>query len=124
MFWKVRAMPARVIACWGMTRQLFPIQNDLSCIERVDAGEQVENGGLACAVRTDDPYNIVIVHLKGKIVYRFHTAECLGEAFNFQRTHSALAPFRKSCRRKRSEISCSPNMPLGRKLRINSTMMQ
>jgi hypothetical protein len=68
----------------GQARQLFPIQNDLPCIERVDAREQIENGGLACAVRTDDPYNIVIVHLKGKIVYCFHATECLGEAFNLQ----------------------------------------
>ena len=53
MFWNVRAMPRRLIWCGDSPAMLRPSRRIVPALGRVDAGDQVEDGGLAGAVRAD-----------------------------------------------------------------------
>ena len=53
MFWNVRAMPRRQTWCAGRPSMRSPSKTRRPRVGRADAGDHVEGGGLAGAVRTD-----------------------------------------------------------------------
>ena len=53
MFWKVRAMPPRVICVRLAADQARAVEADVAAGGRQQAGDEVEHGGLAGAVGAD-----------------------------------------------------------------------
>ena len=66
----------------GQSGELFSIQQHVTGVSLVDTGQEIEGSGLACAIGTDNPYDIVTGYLKGKIIDGLHAAKRLGDAFH------------------------------------------
>ena len=43
------------------------MEADSSFIRAIDPSDEVEEGGLSCSIRTDQSYNLSILHVKGDI---------------------------------------------------------
>ena len=75
-------------------------EEDLTLRERVNAGDEVEDGGLARAVGTDETVDLALLDLKGDVAHGGQTAEALGHMVKLQNdfvtnsfTHCAAASF-------------------------------
>jgi hypothetical protein len=48
---------------WRQTDEIRPVENDVARIRAVNAGDQVEDRGLAGPVRTDDAHDLALVDM-------------------------------------------------------------
>ena len=62
-------------------------ESDAAGIGRVDAGHDVEEGGLAGAVGTDQAENLALAHVEVEPVERHHAAEPLGQPLRDKHAH-------------------------------------
>src|SRR5690606_34304240 len=65
---------------------------DAARARQVDAGEQVQQRGLAGAVRADDRVHEPGRELEGEVLDGMHAAELLGQPFDAQRAHRERRP--------------------------------
>src|SRR5262249_29634638 len=79
-------------------------------IRRKQAGDQVEQRGLARAVRADQRVNFASADLQGRIAHGADTAELLGDALNLQ--NDAPNAFRSQERRQR-QVAVNPALAHG-----------
>jgi ATP-binding cassette, subfamily B, bacterial len=81
-------------------------EEDPAAIHSVEAGDAVEQGALAGAVRPDDAHDLSLVHPEGDIVVGEQSPEALADALHLQagsRAHLSLLPMLES----------RPHTPLG-----------
>ena len=78
--WNVRARPRRQSAWGGRPLTSVAPEEDLSRVVREIAGDQVEEGGLAGAVRPDDRAQIALGHGEVHAVHGLDAAEMLLES--------------------------------------------
>ena len=93
-------------------------QLDAAVGGRVHAGDDIERGGLARAVGTDQRDGLALIHVHGKTVHGHHAAELHGYIFEFKDGFDDVhfpAPFPAAFAavflRKRSGSSREPMMP-------------
>src|SRR5690606_20259171 len=72
--------------------QFASVERDAAGARHVDAGEQVEQRGLAGAVRADDRVNRARVDRKRQSLHRVDAAEFPGEPVDAQSAHRGLRP--------------------------------
>ena len=77
MFWKVRAMPLLGNLIGAQPEQRFALEIDLTFLRAVDAGQGVEEGGLACTVRADDADDLALLDAEVHFVDGDQAAEAL-----------------------------------------------
>ena len=75
MFWNVRAMPARLICDRRVAVDSLAGEADVTATRRIDAGDQVERGRLARAVRADQADEVADVHLQREVADGAQPAE-------------------------------------------------
>ena len=73
----------------GFARRAVPVQHDIAPRGLIDIGQQVEDGGLASAVRADQPGDLGLAHHQRKIIHGSQTAEVDAEVQCLQ--HRRLA---------------------------------
>jgi hypothetical protein len=74
----------------GKRRDVDPVEGDPSRARRKKAADQVEEGRLAGAVRSDDGAQLSLRHAKRDAVHGHEIAEALGDIIDFQDVHAAL----------------------------------
>ena len=95
MFWKVRAMPALGDEV-GLGRQDGALVGDLALGGDVQAGEAVEEGGLAGAVGADEADDLAAVDGEVDVAYGGEAAEAHGDAGGFE-DGAVVVPWWWSC---------------------------
>ncbi len=75
MFWKVRAMPGRDHLVGLFADHRLAVEVDCALGGLVDAGEQVEDGGFAGAVRADQADELVLADFRVEVGDRLEPAE-------------------------------------------------
>src|SRR5262249_13940597 len=88
--------------------QALAFKQNLTFSRRNEAGDQVEDGCLARAVRPDQPQDFAVSELEGQIGNGAQTAEILSQAGYFEQRHG-IHP-----RVSRSNSRSRPQMPSGR----------
>ena len=88
-FWKVRPMPISAILCGGRVRMLVP-SIMMSPEKAGRAGQAVEQGGLAGAVRPDQAEDRTLVHVEGDAVQGDDAAEHDADVANREQGSIAL----------------------------------
>ena len=86
MFWKVRAMPrSRDVVRRAV--DLVALEQDAARGRRIDQPDQVEDRGLAGAVRPDDGVDLALLDREAHAVDRDHAAEPHAEIFHREEAH-------------------------------------
>ena len=60
------------------------VEEDAACVERLEAGDQIEQRGLAGAVRPDDADDLALVHIEGDVGVGGEAAVALRHAFDVE----------------------------------------
>ncbi len=68
---------------WFHAGNGFTLKHDTCRGWGIEAGDQVENSGLSCAVWSDQARQVTLVQGDIKILHRAQTAKVLGQAFDF-----------------------------------------
>jgi len=84
--WNVRVSPRRQIAC-GFEPTMDPPLKRISRGRRVEAGDEVEHGGLPRAVRSDEPDDLARVEVEVEVADGEEPAETLGEPGHLEEAH-------------------------------------
>ena len=82
--WKVRAMPSFATSCGGALSMLLAEHGDRAAGGGEHAGDQVEGGALAGAVRADQRDDLAGLDVEGDIVDGDHAAELLARIVDLQ----------------------------------------
>ena len=82
--WKVREMPALIDRSRRGIRDVGAVEGDAPRVGAIDAGDDVEERGLAGAVRADQAEDLVRRDGEIEPVERHHAAEVLGQAAGFE----------------------------------------
>jgi hypothetical protein len=61
------------------------MEADSSFIRAIDPCDEVEEGGLSCSIRTDQSYNLSILHVKGDIREHSESAKMECDPFYFKK---------------------------------------
>src|SRR4051812_19892750 len=85
---KRAAEPERRGALRRLRLQRIAVEPDLAGGQRQQAGDQIEGGALAGAVRADQPDNAAALHLEADIVDGDQPAECFSRALRLQQWRS------------------------------------
>jgi hypothetical protein len=64
---------------WVSEDALLTVNNDGAAIWLIDAGKDIHEGGLPCAVLTEKAKDFPAFNLDGYVVVREHTRELLGD---------------------------------------------
>ena len=96
MIWKLRDRPSRLIRCGGRPSMPLAVQPDLAGGDRKAAADQVEQRGLAGAVRADDRVALAARDVEAD------AADDLGRAETLASRRCRLSGGRRSCRRARA----------------------
>src|SRR5258707_1269986 len=92
-----------VVRAQAMDR--LALEDDLPGIGRVYAGDHVEDGGLAGAVRADQAVDVALGNLERRVVHRAQAAERFADAADLeQRAHS------RSFRASVGQMPCGRNI--------------
>src|SRR5690606_32122181 len=67
--------------------EVASVERDAARTRQVDAGEQVQQRGLAGAIRADDRMHEPGIELEGEVLDGVHAAELLRQVFDAQRAH-------------------------------------
>ena len=108
-FWNVRATPQAGDAVGAQAGDVVAVEEDAAGVERLEAGDQVEQRGLAGAVRADDAEDLALVHVEGDVGVGGKAAVALGHALDVEQQAHAVPPPRR-----RMRSSNRLRMPLGR----------
>ena len=87
-FWKVRATPRPAMLVRAQASDVVSVEDDPAGIERLEAGDQVEQRRLAGAVRPDDAEDLALVHVEGDVRVGGQAAVALGHAFDVEQRWS------------------------------------
>ena len=87
MIWKVRAMPLPHPARRQQLGNILALENDLAGGLREEAADQIEERGLAGAVRTDDGAQLALLDRHRHAVDGDQAAEMLRYIFDAQQAH-------------------------------------
>ena len=66
---------------------ILAVKVDLAAGGADSAGNQAEKRGLACAIGTDEPADLLFPDLKAHVLQRRHAPKVLGQRLNFQNLH-------------------------------------
>ena len=88
------AQAARGDFVWGEADQVLPLEGDAALGRAVDAGDEVEDRGLAGPVRPDEPAYRTGRHAQGVVVHRAQPAEVVGHVLDFQQCGFRRVPGR------------------------------
>ena len=91
MFWNVRPSPAAVRWCGGIVVMSVPSSSDLAGGRLVEAGQHVERGGLAGAVRPDQRVNAAAPDRDIDAVDGLQAAEIFRQALDLEHDIAADA---------------------------------
>ena len=78
-FWKVRPMPSWAMRCGRMPTSERALEADLALARRDEPGDQVEQRGLAGAVRPDQADQLMRVDVAGDGIDRDQPLEAAGD---------------------------------------------
>ena len=107
--WKVRPTPARQIWSERQPSMRCPAKPHLAGIGPIDAGDQVEAGGLAGAVGADQRDDLALGHGEAHLLHGPQAAEALRHRADLeQRRHVSLRRPRRACR-PRVRLPSSPS---------------
>ena len=87
-FWKVRATPRLAMLVGAQAGDVVAVEEDPAGVERLEAGDQVEQRRLAGAVRTDDAEDLALVDVEGDVGVGGQAAVALGDAFDVEQDGS------------------------------------
>ena len=73
---------------WLQSHDVVTVENHTARVRPVNAGDEVEEGGLAGPVGADEPQYFPLFGIEGKIVDGLEAAETLGQIFYFKEIHS------------------------------------
>ena len=59
-------------------------EDDPSLVQRIDTVDHVEEGGFACAVRSDDAEDLALLHLEGDLVQGQQAAKRLTDVLHLE----------------------------------------
>ena len=82
MFWNVRATPSAAISLGRLARDVAALEHDAAGVRPVEAGDHVEQRGLAGAVRADDGHDAALGDVDRHVLDRGDAAETLADARN------------------------------------------
>ena len=74
-FWKVRPMPSLGMTWRGWSQDRAALEQDVALVGHVEAGQAIEERGLAGAVGADQPGDAAGRHVEGDAVERDDAAE-------------------------------------------------
>ena len=101
-------------------RQRQPVEGELAAVRRVDAGEDVEQAGLAGAVGADEAVDLAAIDGEGHVGERLHAAEALVDARSGQQ-RGARAHRRGRFRSNSRLRTAEGRMPAGRNSIISTS---
>ena len=76
-------MPAAVMRWERPGADVLALKENPALIDAKNAGDEIENGGLAGAVGADEPHQLARLDLQGKIGDGLEAAEVMGQVDDF-----------------------------------------
>ena len=96
MFWNVRAMPRAATSCGFWSASGRPSNTNSPRVRRVDAGQHVEQAGLAGAVGPDQAVDLAVVDREADVGERLHAAEALADATGAQQDEVVVGHYTRA----------------------------
>ena len=82
--WKVRTTPLRATMCGARPEMRSPLNSTSPGARRQERGDQLEQGGLAGAVRADHREDLAARDVEGDVVDGDQAAEALGQVLDLR----------------------------------------
>ena len=77
----------------GLFGDVLTLKGHRAALGRQKAGDRMQGGGLARAVRTDQRDDLALVYLEGNVAQRVDQAIVYVNILDFQHCHTPVSPF-------------------------------
>ena len=76
----------------GFSGNILSLKDNLSAVQRIDTGDQIEDGGFSCSVGADHADDVAGAYLDRNVLHGLNAAERLGNSLYIQPVHARILP--------------------------------